>query len=325
MTRVTSSPYRFSTVGMPEQRRIELWEAHNTAALIGLRCRTLDAGSLEATEVNLQLEHLHVAKVSGTPHVVERSAAEVRANPTDAVALYFNLFGEAFFYHETGVWTLRPGQVLVCDADRPFMRGFSRGLEELALKVPWPVFTDVTGMRTVPSPKVLDFAPTVSPYGSVLARLLDGAVTAPDPVPVDDRTALELIAALVTGGRDGLPAGHRAAARAYVEAHFADPGLSAARVAAAIGISERHLSRVFAEDGTSVPRHVLGRRLDRAYELLSGRAPGEMTVADTARACGFTSPAHFSHAFRTRYGVRASDVRRQARASPTVESGWPDS
>lgn len=313
MTRGTASPSRFSTAGLPEQRRIELWEEHNAAALIGLRCRTLDSGSLAAVEVNLQLEHVHVARVSGTAHVVERSAADVRAHPADAVALYFSLVGEAFFYHETGVWTLRPGQVLVCDADRPFMRGFAHGLEELALKVPRTVFADVTGLRGVPDPAVFDFAPGASPHGGALARLLGETVSSATPVPADDRTVLELVAALVTGGRDRLPAAHRAAARAYIEAHLGDPGLTAARIADAVGISARHLSRVFAEDGTSVPRYVLGRRLERAHDLLSD--PAATGVADAARACGFTAMPHFSHAFRTRYGVRAGDVLRHARAS----------
>jgi hypothetical protein len=40
-------PRIFSTVGLPEVRRIELWESHNAAALIGLSCHT--AGFTSAT------------------------------------------------------------------------------------------------------------------------------------------------------------------------------------------------------------------------------------------------------------------------------------
>ena len=43
----------FSTAGLPAARRIELWEGHNTAALIGLSCHTAVPGALEATEVNV--------------------------------------------------------------------------------------------------------------------------------------------------------------------------------------------------------------------------------------------------------------------------------
>jgi len=43
-------PRIFSTAGLPDMRRIELWESHNAAALIGLSCHTAASDSLEATE-----------------------------------------------------------------------------------------------------------------------------------------------------------------------------------------------------------------------------------------------------------------------------------
>jgi transcriptional regulator GlxA family with amidase domain len=86
--------------------------------------------------------------------------------------------------------------------------------------------------------------------------------------------------------------------------------------AAPIGISDRQLSRVFAADGTSVPRHILSRRLRLAYSILSGGAGTDQTVADVAAGCGFTSVTYFSHAFRQRFGERASDIRGAAHAGP---------
>ena len=80
------------------------------------------------------------------------------------------------------------------------------------------------------------------------------------------------------------------------------------------GISTRHLSRVFADVGTSVPQFVLARRLEAARGLLETTAAGAMTVAAVAHRCGFASAAHFSNAFRARFGERASDVRRRAGA-----------
>jgi AraC-like DNA-binding protein len=81
-------------------------------------------------------------------------------------------------------------------------------------------------------------------------------------------------------------AAHRAAARSYIEEHLTDPNLGAAEIAAAAGISERQPSRLFASDGTSVPRRILARRLHLARSVLS--APREPTVAEVAVGCGFT-------------------------------------
>jgi len=305
-------PVSFSTAELPEAQRIGLWEDHNAHALIGLRCHMLGEVTLDATELNLQLEQLHLARVRGNAHVVERSPDLIRGHPADAIAVYLTLVGEAFFYHDDGVRTLRPGQVLICDADRPFMRGFSRGLEELAIKVPRPLFRELTGLGSLDTPLVRDFA-RGDVAARTLARLVDRALRPDGGEPVDERTALGLLAS-VAGSRSADPGTvYLANARAFIEDHLTDVNLSAARVAAGIGISERQLSRVFAVTGASVPQFVLARRLDRARALLAS-AP-EIPVGEVAARCGFGSAGRFSQAFRVRFGIRASDLRRQARAS----------
>jgi AraC-like DNA-binding protein len=299
----------FSTVGLPETQRIARWEDHNAAALIGLRCQMLGESALEATEVNLQLEHLHLARVRGNPHVVERPAELIRRQPSDSIALYLTLAGEAFFYHPDGLLTLHPGQALICDADRPFMRGFSGGLEELAIKLPRPLFLELTGRASVTAPIVRDAADRAT---RTLARLAGQALAPGRDEAVDEATVLDLLLTVLGAHpRETTPV-HLANARAFVEDHLTDPGLSAARVAAGIGISERHLSRAFAAAGPSLPQFVLARRLDRARALLA--AEPQASIAEVAARCGFGTTTRFAQAFRARFGQRPTDVRRDARA-----------
>ena len=311
MTQVTPGlPVVFSTAGLPEARRTELWENHNAEALIGLHCRTLSTALLEATEINLQLERVHLARVRGNPHVVERDQALISRRPANSVALFFSLAGQAFFYDEDGVRTVRPGQLLICDADRPFLRGFSQGLEELVLKVPRDLFAQATGIEQVTRPVLLDFAAGANSFAQALARAVGSATRAENPRPVAERTLLGLIGALAGG--DQPPAAHRTAAETYIDRHLDDPALTAPRIAAAVGISARHLSRIFAQAGTSVPQYVLRRRLERACARLQSPGTPDLTVAEIARQCGFASAAHFSGAFRSHFGERAVDVRRRA-------------
>lgn len=304
-------PVSFSTAGLPEAQRIALWEDYNAHALIGLRCHMLGEATLDATELNLQLEQVHLARVRGNAHVVERPLELIRSHPADAIAVYLTLVGEAFFYHDDGVRTLRPGQVLICDADRPFMRGFSGGLEELAIKMPRPLFRELTGLGSLRAPLVRDFA-RGDVAARTLARLVDRAVRPEGGEPVDERTALDLLASMAGGRPVGPGTVHLANARAFIEDHLADVNLSAARVAAGIGVSERQLSRVFAAVGTSVPQFVLARRLEHARALLASTP--ETPVGEVAARCGFDSATYFSQAFRARFGMRATELRRQARA-----------
>lgn len=297
---------RFSTAGVPDARRIELWEDHNRDALIGLRCHVLGEQPFDGTEVNLRLERIELARVLGNSHVVERPAEVIRRSPADAIAVYLAVRGEAFFYHDDGVFTLHPGQALICDADRPFMRGFSRGLEELAIKVPRATFREVTGLDALPAPVVAqgDVA------ARTLTRLADRALRLEE---ADEDTMLHLLASLTGSGPADPSRAHLANARAFIEDHLTDPGLNAAQVAAGIGISERHLSRAFSSTGKSLPQYVLGRRLDRARALLVA-APAP-SVAEAAARCGFGSATYFSQAFRAHFGTRAADVRRTSKSS----------
>jgi AraC-like DNA-binding protein len=302
------APKVFSTVGLPAARRVELWETHNATALIGLDVRAGEP--LIATELNVRLPRVDLARVGGPAHVVRRTREVIERSPADAIAVYLTLRGDAWFEWADGVHALRPGNALICDTDRPFARGFRAGLEELVVKA------DRAALPAVPrltGPVIASFRdPGASgQYARALAKITGRAARTGQPRPADESTVLDLIAVLA-GGRAVAPAtAHRAAARSYIEEHLTDPGLGAEQVAAAIGISERQLSRILAADGTSIPRHILSRRLHLAYSMLSSDAAGTGTVADIAARCGFTSATYFSHAFRQHFGQRASDVRSQ--------------
>jgi len=388
------TPGIFSTSGWPTARRVELWESHNAAALIGLTVRAPD--SLDAAELNVQLPRARLARVTGSAHSVERTRDLILRCPADSVAVFLTLRGEARFTADGVALERRRGDALAWKTDRPFARTFARGLEELVVTIPWAELIARSQSPTpMAGPVVTSFgAPTATgparstgaagaagsagvarsaasagvggsarsawpgrsaraagsaasagaarsagsagsawsagaerpdPYARALARIADRATRADRPLRPDERTVLDLVAAIVAGPRAAPAAAHRAAARSYIEERLTDPGLGAAEIAAAVGISERQLSRLFAADGSSIPRHVLIRRLQLAHSILSAasapdrarvgagsgsRTDAAQTVADVAALCGFTSATYFSHAFRNHFGHRAGDLRR---------------
>jgi len=312
-------PSRFSTVGLPDARRLELWEDYNARSLVGLVCTTMNEAPLAATELNVWLPNLQFAHVTGTPHLVERTTRQISAHPAEAVMLYITLAGEAFFYSQDDVRVLRPGEAVLYDADQPFARGFSRGLRELVVKIPYPVFERTFGAAPRRIPRVLDVCrtPVADVHGRALAGLMRGALRGGG---VQDRPRLEsdalaLLGALVDGpaARDAGLARLRAA-QAYIERHLSDHDLSAARVAGGIGVSERQLSRIFSRQGTGVARWILERRLDLAHRALTAPADGRTSIGAVAHACGFASQSYFTRAFRQRYAATPTDVRSLTKA-----------
>ncbi|MDF5754284.1 helix-turn-helix domain-containing protein [Spongiactinospora sp. TRM90649] len=95
----------------------------------------------------------------------------------------------------------------------------------------------------------------------------------------------------------------------HVAGHLAED-LGVARLAAFAGVSERHLSRLFAEHvGRTPTRVVRDARLRAASRLLtSTREP----VAGIARRCGFASAESLRQAFVTWAGVSPSRFRAAA-------------
>ena len=67
--------------------------------------------------------------------MVRRTKKVIERSPADAIAVYMTLRGDAWFECADRTYALRPGDVLVSETDQPFARGFSRGLEELVVKV----------------------------------------------------------------------------------------------------------------------------------------------------------------------------------------------
>jgi AraC-like DNA-binding protein len=302
----------FSTSDLPAAQRVRLWESHNAAALIGLDVHADDV--FQASEINLQLPGVRLARVRGSAHAIDRSPEVIDRYPADSVAIYLTLRGNAWFTSAQGTHRLRPGDALICATDQPFARGFYGGLDELVVAVPCSAVLPRCDIAPPDKPLITSFGTRgASTYARALAWLASQATgTGYSPLP-DERTVLDLVAVLMAGRVTAFAAAQRAAAHCYIEEHLTSPGLSADDVAAAAGISGRQLSRVFAAAGTSVPGHILARRLQLAYSILAAPAPTHVktseTVADVAARCGFTSASYFSHVFRQRFGLRASDLR----------------
>ncbi len=87
--------------------------------------------------------------------------------------------------------------------------------------------------------------------------------------------------------------------------------LSLEKLASVAGFSPFHFHRVFkAITEETINELIMRLRLERAAALL--RATPQLSITDTAFACGFNSVATFSRAFKKQYGLPASHWDRQS-------------
>ncbi len=94
-----------------------------------------------------------------------------------------------------------------------------------------------------------------------------------------------------------------------MEEHLEEP-LSCTDLAAGIGLSTRHLERLFHKHFSKTPtRYYLEMRLDRARLLLLQTS---LSVLGVALACGFVSASHFTKCYRDHFGRTPREERRAA-------------
>lgn len=299
----------FSTEALPVDGRIELWERHNSEALLPLDIRTLDEKPMTASQSNLVLPSMRLAGVQGTSQIVERNESFIRANPTGVVAVFFALEGDAFFVHRGGMVTLRPGQAVVYHGDRPFTRGFPTGLRELVLTIPEVQFTEAFGIPEDKLPFVFDFGPSASPGERSLATLLfDTVGLKSGPVcaePVEIAAVQERLLALLQNVLTGSLANEGslvAMGKDVIERRFNDPNLSVEEIAAGVGISARHLARAFAQEGLTIGGYLRWRRIVVAQMMLRDPHTAGLSVGEVGARCGFSSSSSFTRAFREEVG-----------------------
>ncbi|MBK1615962.1 hypothetical protein CKO44_21140 [Rubrivivax gelatinosus] len=129
--------------------------------------------------------------------------------------------------------------------------------------------------------------------GDALLRLIERVATR-------RRAVVEVVA-----GPEGAAARQRRQAEAFILERLHDRRLDVARIAAHLGVSTRYLHQLFA-GGPQVMQWVQEQRLQACRRELA--AVNRRPVAEVAWAWGFTSAAHFSRAFKKRFGVPPSAV-----------------
>lgn len=111
-----------------------------------------------------------------------------------------------------------------------------------------------------------------------------------------------------------------ALARRFVEQHLAED-LDLRRLAAACGLSPRHLGEEFRRrTGRTPMAYLRERRVAHAAELLlAGRLP----IEEVAGRCGFVNRHHFSRVFAGLVGCGPAAYRRARRPGAAADAAWP--
>lgn len=318
-----------STDSVPADERLAYWHEAVCGTFVPLDVSTPGDASSSAPFSGAvrtdQLGHLRISTVDADAERVFRTPRLIARDSDEYLLVGLQGSGPAVVSQDGRDAVLRPGDFVLYDTTRPYTLSFPDRFQTKVFQVP----RQALGLRESDLRRITGIAirgdeGPASLVGPFLAGLAAGAGTCDPRVgEMLARNAVDLLTTLIAErlGRDttGTDAAHQALLlriRAYVGRHLADPDLSPERIAAAHHISVRYLHKLFQSDGTTVSRWIQHRRLEECRRELS--RPGRMrpAVAAVAHRWGFTSPAHFSRAFRTAYGM---SPRAWQAASATAE------
>jgi AraC-like DNA-binding protein len=166
--------------------------------------------------------------------------------------------------------------------------------------------------RAIPRIPVSPVRHLVVQHVVAVARALDSKLPEPTTAHLGAATA-DLMRALIAGALDPGVRPHQDAdallirTRMYVDRNFADPRLSATRIARVHRVSVRRLYQVWEGSEVSLAEYTMRLRVEAAAALLRADAAGSISAA--ARRCGFVDMSHFARRFRQAYGMSPGQWR----------------
>jgi len=116
-----------------------------------------------------------------------------------------------------------------------------------------------------------------------------------------------------------LPAGPATRLVAWLADNYHRHGLRVGEIAAAAGVSVRQLQHICRRDfGRTSMQLLADIRLHRARLALTGHGAAPDSIAEAARAAGFTRVSRFTSAYQRRYGTAAAITARIAPDPPAA-------
>ncbi|MFZ6049575.1 helix-turn-helix domain-containing protein [Pseudomonas sp. CR3202] len=262
-------------------------------------------------------ESLRVSDVSAAAQAVNRRYLQPRSRDEDKYFAVLMLEGSECLEQDGNRALIRPGEFSIYDATRPHYLNFSDDWRQIIVSVPRSSLNQlVVGMESRTATRVS----TDNPVGRVMRTFLEsmtaqiGQFTPAEMAKLSD-TATHLIA-LTLGNLQPLDPEHcrsRALAlmrvKVFINDNLGDPMLNAQRVAQGTGLSARYINKLFEQEGASLMRYTLRRRLERCGADLLNPANAALRISDIAFRWGFNDLSHFSRVFRDHYGHSPRDWR----------------
>jgi AraC-like DNA-binding protein len=308
-----------STDGVAPSQRLAFWTDLVCDTYVQLDCDA--AGGAATIEGDIRADEfatLQLSQVTATPQIVRRTAAKIAHASEDYFLVSIQTRGEGVIMQDQRSARLAPGDFALYDSTRPYELRFESPFQQYVLRLPGPT------LRTALRDTQLLTASTVSGQrgaGHLMIGMIRTLAADIDTLAPESAAAVaESVTQILIAGLSALPAArqqpvsqltayHREQIKACARARLCDPALTVAGIAAQLHLSTSTLHRAWAGEACSIAEWIWAQRLDAARRDLCDPSFSARSVSEIAFSWGFNDAAHFSRAFRARFGCSARELR----------------
>lgn len=300
----------FSTDLVPIADRLDAWLC-NARQICGdcrfeFPRRQTFHGSIERRSV----AGLELTRFSSTPVSFAKFPAEAANSAGRSCIVITQLQGVRGYSQGGTTAILKPGDSTLIDSVRPWSSNCDGVCSRLYLRVPRWLMENRLRLTNLP---LLPRISGASGLGVTLFRLATSLYQEAPVLTLEEGASaieayLEILCACV-GHRErhGDETSHGAdvlsRVERFIETHLAEPALGPNEIANAVGISVRHLHRLFLQKESTVTEYIRERRLERCQTELCNPRFSDHNITEIAFFWGFSDSAHFSRCFKRRFGV----------------------
>jgi AraC-like DNA-binding protein len=308
-----------STHGVEPSQRLAFWTDMVCSTYVQLECdAAAGASTIEGQIRAQQLATLQLSQVISTPQTVRRTAAKIARSAEDYFLVSIQTRGEGMIAQDGRSARLAAGDFALYDSTRPYELRFDAPFEQYVLRLPG------AALRSALRNTHALTASTVSGQrgaGHLMIGMIQTLAADIDTLAPESAAAVaESVSQILIAGLSALPAArqqpvshlaafHRERIKACIKDRLRDPSLSVASVAAQLQLSPSTLHRAWSGQVVSIAEWIWAERLDAARRDLCNPAHRACSISEIAFSWGFNDAAHFSRAFRARFGCSARELR----------------
>lgn len=306
----------FNTTDLPQLQRFDVWQG-SIASLFDVELHNENQQRRFDTRMTSYLvnDQIIVSRCATAGQRFERNSLKVATDNLDYYMLQTHLTGTQQVRRGKQNLHVKPGDLLVIDLAETH-EGVTSDFDQLTIIVPRHLLAphllhpDSQEGRVLSAEQPL--AQMAVSHMKMLFELMgsfseDEAVHAMNPMVALMASALNGSADTVEKGKESIDANRCQQVRMLIEQQLAEK-ICVQDICEKFGISRAKLYRMFEPYG-GISAYIQERRLRHCAHALVSPEQVKRHIYDIAYRHGFTSEAHFSRAFRARFGTSPSEVR----------------